>query len=298
MGDAEALILADLSDDPFRANTSLERTFRLNPTIDGQVTARWYFNKADQTKLTFNCGTNSVVITDLSDDESEAACTVTAAGANSISVRTTQDAGAVELEVVSKPKGAAVELTTWIDGGTKADGRAPVLMAKLAGSTPIINATIKIQIFDVDSDNIAPVLVRTLNKTHDAGSSRDTRASDGIYTLDLTGLLPAGSYFIIAEGSTDGESKFNPNGVINAVSGISAAASPIGDPIERLAEEEFDLEDGAVGLKVTAVAAPTSTSSGGCTVGGGSDAGLLALLSLAVIGLLRRRFSAVSRRDC
>lgn len=305
MGETEAVITADISDDPFKANTTLETKFRVNPKIDGPVTVRWYFDKADEAKLTFNCGANAVVTAALSDEESEASCTVTAAGEQTVSVRTAQDAGVVEVEVVSKPQGTAVELGTWIDGGTVASGRAPVLMAKLAGSTPIINATIKVQIFDADSESDKPVLEATLNKDNDAGKNGDTRANDGVYTLELTGKLPAGSYVVVAEASTDADSKFNPNGVINA-QGISAAASAIGEPIQRLAEGEFDLETGAPGLKdsagttttaaTTTAAASSSKKFGGCTAGGGSDSGLLALLFLASIGLLRRRFMTPRRR--
>jgi len=293
-GDSEALITVDLSDDPFRANTTLETSFRVNPTVDGPVTVRWYFTKADQAKLTFTCANNAnVSVTDLSDEESEASCTVTAAGEQKVSVRAAQEAAAVEVEVVSKSNGTAVELSAWIDGGTKDSNRAPVLMAKLAGSTPIINATIDIQIFDADSDSETPVFQTKLDKTHDAGNNRDNRANDGVYSLDLTDKLPAGSYVVIAEASTDAQSRFNPNGVINA-QGISAAASLVGDPIQRMALGEFDLEAGATGLKTNAV---TSTSkSGGCTVGGGSDAGLLALLSMAMFGLLRRRRAGGPRR--
>lgn len=293
-GESEALITIDLSDEPFRANTTLETSFRVNPTIDGPVTVRWYFSKADENKLTFTCADNgNVTKTDLSDEESEASCTVTAGGAKTVSVRAAQEAAAVEVEVVSKPNGTAVELSAWIDGGTKDSNRPPVLMAKLAGSTPIINATIDIQIFDADSDSETPVYKATLNSTHDAGNNSDNRANDGVYSLDLTGQLPAGSYVVIAEASTDAQSRFNPNGVINA-QGVSAAASPIGDPIQRLAVGEFEMEAGATGLKTTAV---TSTSkSGGCTVGGGSDAGLLALLSVAIFGLVRRRRAGDQRR--
>jgi hypothetical protein len=232
-------------------------------------------------------------VTDLSDEESEASCTVTAAGEKTVSVRAAQETAAVEVEVVSKPSGTAVELSAWIDGGTMESNRAPVLMAKLAGSTPIINANIEIQIFDADSDSDTPVFQTTLNKSHDAGNNRDNRANDGVYSLDLTDRLPAGSYVVIAEASTDAESRFNPNGVINA-QGISAAASPINDPIQRMALGEFELEAGATGLKTTAV---TSTSKGGgCTIGGGSDAGLLALLSVAMFGLRRRRLAGGRRR--
>lgn len=298
-GEAEALITADVSDDPFPANTTLETTFRVNPKIDGPVTVRWYFNKADLAKLTFTCAGNNVTVADLSDEESEASCTVTAAGEQKVSVRAAQQAEAVEVEVVSKPTGTAVELSAWIDGGTKDMNRAPVLMAKLAGSTPIINAIIDVQIFDADSDSDKPVLEFKLDKTNDAGNNRDNRANDGVYTYDLTGKLPAGSYVVVARASTDAESKFNPNGVINA-QGISAAASAIGDAIQRLAEVEFDLEEGATGLKAgattTTAAVSSSKKGGGCTVGGGSDAGLLALLSLAVLGLLRRRPGRGARR--
>lgn len=295
-GESEALMAADLSDDPFVASAPLTTEFDVNTAVDGNVEVRWYFTTADTGKLTFNCAGSAVTTSSLSDEESMASCTITSSGAKTVTATTTGNANAVEVEVVSKPAGAAVELSAMIDGGTLETNRPPVLMAKLAGSTPITGAIIKVLIFDADSTSDQPVIPEiTLNASHDAGNNGDNRANDGIYTLNLAGRLAAGNYVVIAEATTDANSKFSSQGVINAgpqvVNGVKIVpgTKEVGDPIQRLSEGEFTLDAGAPGLA-------TTKKGGGCTVGGGTDAGLLALLSLAGLGLMRRRFTAKGRR--
>lgn len=136
------------------------------------------------------------------------------------------DSGPVEVEVVSKPQWAAVELNVQIDGGTVASGRAAVLMARLAGTTPIINARIEVQIFNADSDSDQPVKTVVLTNANDNGQGVDGKANDGLYSASVSDL-PAGSYFALAVAKTDPTSQFNPNGVINAA-GVSAGAAPVG----------------------------------------------------------------------
>ncbi len=295
MGVSEALMTADLSEDPFTANESLPTTFTVNNAVDGDVVVRWYYNTEDDSKLSFTCADGSAVTrTDLSDEERLATCTIKTDGSKTVTVQTSSNADAVEVEVVSTPQGAAVELSAMIDGGTVASGRPPVLMAKLAGSTPITSATIKVLIFNADSESETPAIPEiTLNAQNDNGNNGDNRANDGIYTLNLAGRLPAGNYFVLAEATTDGNSRFSSQGVINA-SGNTPGTKLVGAPIQRQSEGEFTLDSGAPGVTTTARA---SNGGGGCTVGNGSDGGLLVLLSLAVLGLIGRGFKALRGRS-
>lgn len=295
MGASEALMTADLSEDPFTANEPLSTTFTVNNAVDGDVVVRWYYNKADDSKLSFTCADGSEVTrSDLSDEERLATCTIKTDGSKTVTAQTNANAGAVEVEVVSTPQGAAVELSAMIDGGTVASGRPPVLMAKLAGSTPITSATIKVLIFNADSESETPAIPEiTLNAQNDNGTNGDNRANDGIYTLNLAGRLPAGNYFVLAEATTDGNSRFSSQGVINAA-GVTPGTKLVGAPIQRQSEGEFTLDSGAPGVSTTARA---SNGGGGCTVGNGSDGGLLVLLSLAVLGLIGRGFKALRGRS-
>ena len=295
MGASEALMTADLSDDPFTSNEPLSTTFTVNNAVDGDVVVRWYYNKADDSKLSFTCaGGSEVTRNDLSDEESLATCTIKTDGSKTVMVQTNANADAVEVEVVSTPQGAAVELSAMIDGGTVASGRPPVLMAKLAGSTPITSATIKVLIFDADSESETPAIPEiTLNAQNDNGTNGDNRANDGVYTLNLAGRLPAGNYFVLAEATTDGNSRFSSQGVINAA-GVTPGTKLVGAPILRQSEGEFTLDSGAPGVTTPARA---SGGGGGCTVGNGSDGGLLVLLSLAALGLIGRGFKALRGRS-
>jgi len=295
MGASEALMTADLSEDPFTANEPLSTTFTVNNAVDGDVVVRWYYNTEDDSKLSFTCADGSEVTkSDLSNEERLATCTIKTDGSKTVMVQTNANAGAVEIEVVSTSQGAAVELSAMIDGGTVASGRPPVLMAKLAGSNPITSATIKVLIFNADSESETPAIPEiTLNAQNDNGTNGDNRANDGIYTLNLAGRLPAGNYFVLAEATTDGNSRFSSQGVINA-SGVTPGSKLVGAPIQRLSEGEFTLDSGAPGVTTSARA---SNGGGGCTVGNGSDGGLLVLLSLAVLGLIGRGVKALRGRS-
>lgn len=298
MGVSEALVAADLSDDPFTASSPFTTSFLFNKTVDEKVVVRWYFNKVGNEKLVFDCPGGSLSPEEnLSDAETLVTCTfdeMSSDGGKMVSVTTDANTDAVEVEVVSTPQGAAVELSAMIDGGTVASGRPPVLMAKLAGSTPITSATIKVLIFNADSESDTPTIPEiTLNAQNDNGTNGDNRANDGIYTLNLAGRLPAGNYFVLAEATTDGNSRFSSQGVINA-SGTTPGTKLVGAPIQRQSEGEFTLDSGAPGVTTTARA---SNGGGGCTVGNGSDGGLLVLLSLAVLGLIGRGFKALRGRS-
>lgn len=293
MGASEALISADLSDDPFAANTTLATTFTVNTAVDGPVQVRWFYSADDDSKLTFTCDGNTPSRSELSDEENMATCTINTNGTKTVTARTNANAGAVEVEVVSTPAGAAVELSAMIDGGTMATNRPPVLMAKLAGRTPITGATIKVRVFNADNDSEEPVIPEiTLNSSNDNGNGVDNRASDGIYSLDLRGRLPAGNYFVVAQATTDTNSMFSSQGVINAA-GVTPGTKAVGAPIQRLSEGEFTLDAGAPGVGSPATGTTANAGGGGCTAGGGNDAGLLMLLSLAMLGLLRRGYQGL-----
>ena len=296
IGETEALIASDLSDDALVAGEAFESRFQVGgDKVDGPVVVRWYFSSADMGKLVFQCvapngvtaTVTPVVIEALSDDESVASCTIQK-GAGAWIARATASApsGGVEVEVVSTLKGAPVEVSASIEGGTKDDNRKPMLLVKMSGQFPITGAKITADIFNADSASETPVKTIVLDKSNDMGINGDSRANDGIYTASLVNQLPAGSYFAAVSAVTTAESKFNPVQIFQSSTTNAPGAFSVGAPIERTAETEFDLESGAAGVGLVA----GSCGSGGCTVGGGSDAGLMALLSLSLLGLMRRRF--------
>lgn len=298
IGETESLITADLSDDTLAKGQIFETPFTVGDAkVEGDVVVRWYFSSADTAKLTFSCngpaGVTSPTITTkpLSDDESEASCVVKNAGKWVAKVTASDSADGVEVEVVSTLKGAPVEVNASIEGGTKEDNRKPMLLVKMNGQFPIIGAKMTVDVFNVDSNSDAPARTFTLDKSNDLGVNGDSRANDGIYTLSLSNQLPAGSYFAAVTAVTSSESKFNPVQIFQSSATPAPGAFAVGSQIERSAEAEFDLEAGATGVGLLAGV----KGSGGCTVGGGSDTGLLALLSLSLLGLMRRRFKFKSQ---
>lgn len=293
MGETEALIAADVSDDTLKAGSNFDTQFVLGDAkVEGPVEVRWFLNTADKGKLTFSCiapgGTiTTATVAAISDEESQATCTLTAAPGTWTARATagTQDATAVEVEVVSKLAGSPVEATATIEGGTKTDNRAPKLLVKLNGTFPIINAQIKVEVFDATSTSGTPLKTFTLNSDNDSGKNGDGRANDGIYTLNLANLFGAGSYAVVVTAKTDTNSKFNPVQMFVSAATPAPGASPVGSPIERLAETEFNLESGATG-----VLASVGRGGGGCTVSSESrDASLVMMLAAAALAFVRRR---------
>jgi len=298
IGETESLITADLSDDTLAKGQIFETPFTVGDAkVEGDVVVRWYFSTTDEKRLTFSCvgpaGVISPAVTtkQLSDDESEASCVVKGAGKWVARVAASDNADGVEVEVVSTLKGAPVEVNASIEGGTKEDNRKPMLLVKMNGQFPIIGAKMSVDVFNVDSNSDAPARTFTLDKSNDLGVNGDSRANDGIYTLSLSNQLPAGSYFAAVTAVTSSESKFNPVQIFQSSATPAPGAFAVGSPIERSAEAEFDLEAGAIGVGLLA----DVKGKGGCTVGGGSDTGLLALLSLSLLGLMRRRFKLKSQ---
>jgi hypothetical protein len=330
MGDSEALIASDLSDDVLAAGATHEVRFKVGPVaLDGTVMVNWYFDKADQAKLRFSCvsAVNGqtvlpVIQTNAGSDEGQATCTIGAGRAVGdwiARVGVANGAGtasSVETEVVATPAGGIpVELGAGVAGGLKSDNRRPHLTVKLAGAFPVIRAKVLVDVFNATDGTLLKQF--TLTEANDAGTGGDGRASDGIYTLDLGGQLPAGTYVALVDAATTTDSMFNPVQIFAA--GTSLQATSVGGEIARQTEVEFTLEAGATGVGVeTAVATPpgatppattptatapaTATAatddgrSGGCTVGNGSDAGLLVLLGLAGSMLMLRRGRRAMRR--
>lgn len=300
MGETETLIASDLSDEVLKKNAVFSTQFTLgDAAVEGPVEVRWYFDAADEAKLSdFNCtppGGSAVqgTITSLSDTDKVATCVInpTVAGLWTASVSAVADtAGPVELEVVSKKPGSPVEVSATIEGGTKTDNRPPKLMVKLAGQFPIINAKITVEIFDATSNSDTPVKTLTLTGANDAAVNGDFRAKDGIYTYDLANQLPAGSYALRVTAKTDATSLFNPVQIFVSSNMPAPGATSVGNPIERLSESEFALEVGAPGVGVGVA------RGGGCTVGKSSDAGLLILLSAAVLAFMRRRLGMARKQ--
>lgn len=318
VGESEALIASDLSDDALPAGTSHDVRFKVGPqALDGTVEVRWYFEKADQARLRFSCapaaGGTPVAVTvqvPVGSDEGIATCSISGARtlgdwiARTEVVAGSGKAAGVETEIVSMPAGGtAVEATATVDGGTLADNRRPLLLVKFAGAFPIVQANVSVAIYNA----VTGAAVKQVNLTaaNDAGTGGDARAADGIYTLDLTGQLPAGSYEALVTAVTTADSLFNP--VQRFALGPAPDAKAVGGEIARQAQVEFALEAGATGVGSTGGGASPSnppagsggTGSGsssnggsaGCTVGGGSDTGLLVLLGMAAaaLGLRRRR---------
>lgn len=329
-GAGEALIASDLSDDVLAAGARHDVRFKVGPTsLDGTVLVNWYFDKADQAKLRFSCisavngqTVPAVIQATPGSDEGEATCRIgngRAIGEWIARVDVANGAGAaasVETEVIATPAGnIPVELGADVEGGSKSDNRRPHLNVKLAGAFPVIKAKVLVDILNADDGTL--VRQFTLTEANDAGTNGDSRALDGVYTLDLGGQLPAGSYVALIDAATDANSLFNPNQ--RFALGATQEATSVGGEIARQTEVEFRLEAGATGVGVetapatppgatTPATTPTATTpatattatddgrSGGCTVGNGSDAGLLLLLGLAGSMLMLRRGRRATRR--
>jgi hypothetical protein len=312
MGMTEALMTAGLSDEVIKAGTTFETPFRVGSQAnDGKVIVRFYFSEKDRSKLSFSCapvagGAGGVVVVEPSEPDVEeglATCTIDGnrVAGNWVAKATVAsgrgDAELIESEIVSVANGTPIEVNASIEGGTAEDPKAPVLLVSFGGQFPIVNANIAVEIYDANTGNLVKEL--KLTGANDQATNGDARANDGVYTLNLANQLNAGDYFVVIEAVTDAtNSMFNP--VQRFANGLAPNAKPVGEVVSRLAEGEFFLEQGQPGVGVastpTTPTTPVATSGsggGGCTTGGGSDFGLLALLALAsgrlAMSLRRRR---------
>lgn len=297
MGMTEALMTASLSDDVIKAGASFDTAFKVaSPAMDGKVVVRFYFSEVDRNKLSFSCapvsgGAGGVVVIDPPEpdvDEGLATCTIDGnrvtgdwiAKATVASGR--GDAESIESEVVSIANGTPIEVNATIEGGTAEDPKAPLLLVSFGGQFPIVNANILAEIYDANTGNLVKEV--RLTSANDQATNGDSRANDGVYTLNLANQLNAGDYYVVIEAVTDAtNSMFNP--VQRFANGLAPNAKPVGEVVSRLAEGEFSLEQGQPGVGVASTPNPpvvtSSSGGGGCTSGGGNEYGLLALLALA-----------------
>ena len=189
----------------------------------------------------------------------------------------------IDMEVASDASTATnpISLGAAVVGGATDSSTSPVITARFGGRQPIKGGELKATIVRASDGT---VVLEGLAMA-DNGTGADERANDGVYTLSLDGRLPAGDYAAVIEASTvPGTSSFNSNQIRQPApngGGLpTRAEETVNDEIQRLADVEFTLQEGAKG--VVASTTPTTTASsggGGCTaLPGQSDGSLLALV--------------------
>ena len=307
----EVLNLIDADSHPALGAGSLAvTTFFLSPAqYDGEkVVLKWYFDPADASKLVFRLRGKSggfVALTTqnglvIDADNGMATYTLTNETDASTPVEYVMRAEAtaamvdgIDMEVYSDASTATnpISLGASVVGGATDSLTAPVITARFGGRTPIKGGEVTVSI--VRASDGTTVLEGL--SMQDNGAGADERANDGVYTLSLDGRLPAGDYAaVIVASTTPGTSSFSSN-VIRANGGLPTRADEIiEDEIQRLADVEFTLLEGAKGVVAAAAPAAAQESSGGgggCTaLPGQTDASLLALvLGAAGFAAWRRR---------
>lgn len=291
-------------------------TFILSPKeYDGEkVVLKWYFDPEDANKLTFSVrNKNGAFVTltsqngltlDTQNGEATYVMTNDLAPAATRSPMefaelvmraqassTTVDG--LDMEVYSDASTAEnpISLGASVVGGASDSLTAPVITARFGGRTPIKGGDVKVSI--VRTSDGTTVLEGL--SMQDNGAGADERANDGVYTLSLDGRLPAGDYAAVIVALTIPETSQFSSNVIRANGSLPARADvTIEDEIQRLADVEFTLLEGAKGVVAAAVPAttqPASGGGGGCTaLPGQTDASLLALvLGAAGFAAWRRR---------
>ncbi len=302
--DPYAPIVFDLSD-LLKAGEVFNSSFRVaSGASDGEVAVSLYFDPADAAKLTFAlvspAGTvispsqlPAGIAYDIDAAEGVAEFTLAAdlAGrAGQWTVRATASAPTTDGIGVDVAGLTRVALSAQVLGGSGTV--APVLTAALGGDKRIKGAVVTAAVFDADGNLVLDKLTLL-----DDGVAPDARAGDGQYSLSLAGRLKAGEYFVLVHSETNAASRTASLGSL--VKGVRSEEQAV-EVFERVAEADFVLEANATGVvpptpPVTVTPPPTTTptdsGSGGCTVNpAGNDAGLLMLLSAALLGgWLRRR---------
>ncbi len=269
---------------------------------DKVVSAHWYFDPADKAKIGFQLVTPAGTFSTLSPasdlDDGFALIEVDNSlgqhngTARAVTVARADVPNAVGLDVQAESE---IEMLVDLEGGTLADTRAPVIRVQLTGKSPIAKARVTATVYNAESG--LPVLSDLL--LADDGQGVDARANDGRYALSLSGRLEAGEYTIAVRAVTTAESVFQPNQIF--ARGAEVAPVPVGAGLTRVDEFDTTLQAGAPGVKAASAGAGTvggDIGGGGCTsIDGQRDAGLLLLLSAALLGMWLRRGRRDGMRD-
>lgn len=270
---------------------------------DGNVVLTFYFDPADASKLSFLVGKKGSTLVNPAGTEGfvrdDANGTVSITLGNALTagsfeeweaeVRSTSamtDGMVFEVSSDASTATNPISLGMNLMGGSAAATTNPVITARFGGRLPIRGGDLKVNVLRT-SDGAAVLQDVTMV---DDGTGADERANDGVYSVSLANLLPAGDYVAtVLASTTPGTSKFNPN-QIQAFGGSSAAAEiTIADEIQRLAELDFTLAPGARGVKADATGT-ASSGGGGCTaVPGQADTTLPALVLGAAVWVAWRR---------
>ncbi|MFZ4478794.1 MAG: MYXO-CTERM sorting domain-containing protein [Rhodoferax sp.] len=258
---------------------------------DDTLSAEWFFDPDDRSRLGFSLVSPAGAVYNKIDPESnpdEGYVLIKVSNADGAKignwrVETSYSGPTSETVEVEVSTESAVELNPSMSGGSKSDGRAPVLRAIFGGDSPIIGAKVMANIYR--THDLALVLSGLELK--DDGLGVDARPNDGSYAIDLSGLLFAGDYWVEITAETNDGSVFSTN--LPFALGQPAPEVAVGAGVVRVETVDFSLEEGAPGV----LFASSRSSGGGCTVSNGpADAGLIGLLLVAVMGLgLRRRKS-------
>jgi hypothetical protein len=305
-GQVRNLIDAETSE-ALAANATHQFTFYKSAVeFDGKLVLTWYFDPADASKLTFFVGKKGTTLSNVSTygegySRDDVNGTVSVVVDNALlsgnyeewtaearASAATSEGLAIEVASDAATASNPISLGVSVQGGSQASSSNPVITARFGGRQPIRGGQIKVNV--VRASDGVPVLQDVAML--DDGAGADERANDGIYTLSLAGRLVAGDYVAVVEASTvPGTSTFNPN-QIQAFGGAGQAAeTTIADEIQRLAELDFTVEAGALGVVpgTTGTNAPDTSSGGGCTAMPGQRDASLPLLVMGVAGWLAYR---------
>ena len=181
---------------------------------------------------------------------------------------------------------ALAESKVQISASVIADETAkPILHVTLGSDQAVVGAAVTAKVMDANGTTVRTVVLR------DDGTNGDSKANDGVYSVALSGLLPAGVYeFEIDAGQPGtGRARFSLNG-------LTKNGAPVAEEVI-----ESDFTRSVVAVVTVGNSSETGTgggggnvvtgasSGGGCTVGNGTDSSLLLMLAAAALWLSRRK---------
>ncbi len=161
----------------------------------------------------------------------------------------------------------------------------PIVKVTLGSDQAVVGAMVKARVLDANGTLLQTIELR------DDGTNGDSKPNDGVYSVALAGLLPAGIYELELEAGqpTAGRARFSLNGLTK--NGSLVAEETIASDFTRSLVTVVTVGDAAGSAPAVVVAsnAVSNDSSGGCTAGNGKDASLLLLFAAAALILRRRR---------
>jgi hypothetical protein len=284
--------------EPLEAGQKLTSTFRVGKTsVDGLIIVSWYFDPTDAAKLSFTLRSPSGTV-------------YTSSFTGGTTFELAAEDGYAEFQIPTQLAGREGVWTAEVTANSSTTDY--IEFESLSESTSVIEVDFQqanLQIgskliaafsgngYPISAANVIADIFNTENGEHvlkalilkDDGLGADDRANDGIYSIALSGLIPAGNYTASVVAETTSLSVFSSNVMFARGAPPTSEATGL---LTRVDVSEFQVTDSDANFKPPISNTNNQAKSGqggGCSsISSGNDASLILLALIATLGYFLR----------